>query len=83
MERLRAGAHSEAPVTVRAPAAGPLPLAAMSEEHGREDLLPRCDCDERFSDGLVSTLAAGPERADEGDGPTPGRLRLDEAAPAT
>jgi len=40
-ERLRAGAQTEAFVTLRAPAAGPLPLAAMSEEQGREEILPR------------------------------------------
>src|SRR6266849_8350754 len=39
-ERLRAGAHNEASVTLRAPAAGHLPLAAMSEEQGGEELLP-------------------------------------------
>jgi hypothetical protein len=59
---------------LRAPAAGRLPLAAMSEEQGRENLPPQKDCDERPSDGPVWTLAAGPERADEGGGPTPGRL---------
>src|SRR6202022_2705410 len=30
-----------------------LPLAAMSEEQGREGLLPRQGCDERYSDGPV------------------------------
>jgi len=36
---------------------------------------PRYLCDERSSTGPVLTLAAGPERADEGGGPTPGRIR--------
>jgi len=51
-----------------------LPLAAMSEEHGKVELQPGESCDERYSDGPVLTLAAGPERADEGGGPAPGRL---------
>ncbi len=55
-ERLRAGAHRETLVTLRAPAAGRLPLAAMSEEQGREELLRRYRCDERPSDGSVGNL---------------------------
>ncbi len=72
-ERLRAGAHAETSVMLRAPAAGCLPLAAMSEEQGRQQLLSQQNCDERSSDGPVLTWEAGPERADEGGGPTPGR----------
>jgi hypothetical protein len=53
-----------------------LPLAAMSEEHEREDLPLHSACDERPSDGPVWTCEAGPERADEGGGPTPGRPRV-------
>ncbi len=47
---------------------------AMSEKHGRADLWPREGCDERYSEGPGPASAAGPERADEGGGPTPGRL---------
>ena len=47
----------------------------MSEEQGTNRLPPPQDCDERPSDGPVWTSAAGPARADEGVGPTPGRLR--------
>ena len=53
VERLRAGSHSDALVKLRAPAAGRLPLTAMSEEHGKRELLSRHDCDERPSDGPV------------------------------
>jgi len=53
-----------------------LPLAAMSEEHGRVEIGPRYLCDERPSDGPVLTLAAGPERADEGGGPDDGAASI-------
>jgi hypothetical protein len=46
----------------------------MSEEDGRVEIESRYLCDERSSDGAVLTLTAGPERADEGGGPTSGRL---------
>jgi len=36
-----------------------LPLAAMSEEPGREVLWPRESCDERYSDGPVRTVRPG------------------------
>jgi hypothetical protein len=49
----------------------------MSEEHARERLLPHKPCDERSSDGPIGNVAAGPERADEGGGPTPGDLEGD------
>jgi len=52
----------------------------MSEERGTEDLPPRSDRDERYSDGPVMTLTAWPERADEGGGPTPGRLGREQRA---
>ena len=40
-KRLRAGAHIDASVTLQAPAAGRLPLTAMSEEQGKKELLSR------------------------------------------
>jgi len=71
-ERLRAGAHSETSFTLRAPAAGPPPAGGDERGARNKGALPRKSCDERYSDGAVLTLAAGPERADEGGGPDAG-----------
>ena len=55
------------------PAAGPPP--AGGDERGstpRKSLRLATTATERYSDGPVETLAAGPERADEGGGPDAG-----------
>jgi len=52
----------------------------MSEEQGRERLVSPQDCDERYRDGLVLSLAAGPERADEGGGPTSEASSVEQAS---
>src|SRR5712692_9097018 len=56
-ERLRAGAHIEASITLRAPAAGPPP--AGGDERGstpRKSLCLATTATERYSDGPVATL---------------------------
>jgi len=58
-----------------------LPLAAMSEEQGREGLLPRYSCDERYSDGPVLTLRGPAGACRRGRRPDAGAASLPAPSP--